>query len=113
MWYKYQKLIAESLQFSRSKPPCNWNMNRFIQLISVLTVCVTSSYQQAGCWWSGCQPKNWAQRGCFPTDKLEKKRSEGCAGGDKYYCCPKSGGGGGGGGNPPGGGGGGVYYNDI
>ncbi|KAJ6649032.1 Endochitinase, partial [Pseudolycoriella hygida] len=45
----------------------------------------------ANCWWSGCQPTTWAQRGCFPADKWVQSKSESCSGGNKYYCCARSG----------------------
>ncbi len=57
------------------------------------------------CWWSGCQPMNWAERGCFPANEYKQTGSEKCSdGGDKYLCCPNKGGG-----TPPGKG---IYYCD-
>ncbi|KAG4076278.1 hypothetical protein HA402_014827 [Bradysia odoriphaga] len=46
---------------------------------------------EAACWWSGCQPSNWGQRGCFPADQWRQSRSESCPGGDRYFCCPAGG----------------------
>lgn len=43
------------------------------------------------CWWSGCQPNSWAQRGCFPADQWRQSKSERCQGGDRYFCCPAGG----------------------
>lgn len=64
----------------------------------------------AQCWWTGCQPKNWRERGCFPATTWRQDKSELCPSGDKYYCCPKGSGSGGGhhGGGQGGGGGGSV-----
>ncbi|RWS07222.1 Lysozyme-like domain-containing protein [Dinothrombium tinctorium] len=41
------------------------------------------------CWWSGCQPYDWAERGCFPSDVWQEVNSTACDIGDKYYCCKK------------------------
>ncbi|RWS21909.1 hypothetical protein B4U80_04272, partial [Leptotrombidium deliense] len=57
------------------------------------------------CWWSGCQPYSWAQRGCFPANDWEQVKSENCGSGDKYYCCRRGSGGGGNNGGGNGGGG--------
>lgn len=43
---------------------------------------------ESQCWWSGCQPSNWAERGCFPSSDWHQTSSEPCGNGDKFYCCP-------------------------
>ncbi|RWR99545.1 hypothetical protein B4U79_04600, partial [Dinothrombium tinctorium] len=42
------------------------------------------------CWWSGCQPYSWRDRGCFPEDAWQKVESKPCNGGDMYKCCSKT-----------------------
>lgn len=59
------------------------------------------------CWWTGCQPNDWATTGCGQYGRDERGR-EGCADGrgvqgNKYKCCAKEGGNGGDGGNGGGG----------
>lgn len=38
------------------------------------------------CWWTGCQPNNWAVKGCESYNRTEKERTE-CEDGFKYKCC--------------------------
>jgi len=49
------------------------------------------------CWWTMCQPKNWAVRGCNDAS-TEESVVQACPGGDMYKCCPKGTAGGGDGG---------------
>ncbi|KAJ6639763.1 Endochitinase [Pseudolycoriella hygida] len=73
-------------------------MKAFLQLTLVIAtfkvgICIETLAGQlnsrAACWWSGCQPSTWFQRGCFPR---QVKGKEPCPGGDKFYCCPSDGG---------------------
>lgn len=56
-------------------------------IISVLIVYVASV--QSECWWSGCQDKTWAERGCFPSSDWHQTNSQPCGNGDMFYCCSK------------------------
>ncbi|CAL8128793.1 unnamed protein product [Orchesella dallaii] len=69
-------------------------------ILFVLGVVVTSTWGQ-DCWWTGCQPEDWATRGCAQYNRVERGRRE-CRDnrgvtGNEYQCCAGEGGGG----NPP------------
>ncbi|ODM90353.1 Chitinase 4 [Orchesella cincta] len=70
-------------------------------IMLLLGVAVTFTWAKSGCWETGCQPSNWAVKGCGQYGMAEKGRKSCKAGagaqGHKYNCCPgKSGGKGGG-----------------
>ncbi|RWS26331.1 hypothetical protein B4U80_05562 [Leptotrombidium deliense] len=44
---------------------------------------------RSDCWWSGCQPNHWSERGCFPSDQWQAVESMECETGDKFHCCKK------------------------
>ncbi|ODM90350.1 hypothetical protein Ocin01_16331 [Orchesella cincta] len=57
----------------------------------ILGVAICSTW--ASCWWTGCQPRDWAVRGCSHYDQDERENQE-CRDdrgveGNKYLCCPK------------------------
>lgn len=59
-----------------------------VYVLSALSCCPNPVLGQGeGCWWSGCQPNDWAVRGC-PKD-MKQINSTGCDKGDYYHCCPK------------------------
>lgn len=39
-----------------------------------------------GCWWTGCQPFNWGNRGC--SEGMDERITSDCEGGNRYQCCP-------------------------
>lgn len=41
------------------------------------------------CWWTGCQKKDWAVRGCEQYEKVEMDQRT-CEGGTEYHCCDPS-----------------------
>ncbi|KAG4071401.1 hypothetical protein HA402_011555 [Bradysia odoriphaga] len=55
-------------------------------IFGILFICAVGVKSQ--CWWSGCQPNSWAQRGCFPSSDWHQTSSQPCSNGDMYYCCP-------------------------
>ncbi|XP_037026666.1 uncharacterized protein LOC119067666 isoform X2 [Bradysia coprophila] len=40
-----------------------------------------------GCWWTGCQPDDWAVRGCN-SEGMEERMTMDCENGNRYQCCP-------------------------
>lgn len=69
------------------------------KLLLILGLAVGTSVAQ-DCWWTGCQPNNWAVTGCAQYGREEKGREqcwENGQEGNKYNCCTGDGGGGGGG----------------
>ncbi|RWS21035.1 chitinase 4-like protein [Leptotrombidium deliense] len=61
-------------------------------MFKVLLLSTFILHVRSECWWSGCQPSTWGQRGCYPADTWEEKGSQpdsSCTGGMKYYCCRK------------------------
>jgi hypothetical protein len=77
----------------------------FLGCIAFLSVGIQFASGDGDCWWSGCQPKSWAERGCYPQSDYDQTESKPCdnGNGDMYRCCPKgsSGGGDGGGSGAP------------
>ncbi|KAJ6632935.1 Endolytic peptidoglycan transglycosylase RlpA, partial [Pseudolycoriella hygida] len=43
---------------------------------------------ESRCWWSGCQPHSWAQRGCFPSANWHETSRKSCSNGEMFHCCP-------------------------
>ncbi|RWS04814.1 uncharacterized protein B4U79_14869 [Dinothrombium tinctorium] len=54
----------------------------------ILLTCAFVRVTRANCWWTGCQPFTWAQRGCGVYDMDEIKVTD-CDEGNKFYCCDK------------------------
>ena len=67
-------------------------------IFAILFICAVGVNSE--CWWSGCQPRSWGERGCFPSSSWHQTDSKPCDNGDMFHCCSggSSGGGGGGGG---------------
>lgn len=57
-----------------------------LAIFIALIVCAVGVHSQ--CWWSGCQPNTWAERGCFPSSDWHQTSSQSCSNGDMFYCCP-------------------------
>jgi len=74
-------------------------------LFSLLIVFCSTPILSDNCWWSGCQPNTWAQRGCSSMGNYREIGREPCPGGDKYHCCPNDENSNSGGGNSNSGGG--------
>ncbi|CAL8128796.1 unnamed protein product [Orchesella dallaii] len=63
------------------------------EILLLLGVAVTSTW--ANCWWTGCQPEDWAVRGCNQYDMNQQnirdcRDSRGIKG-NEYHCCPGTG----------------------
>ncbi|CAL8128785.1 unnamed protein product [Orchesella dallaii] len=74
-------------------------MKTHIRILIILGIAVSSTW--ANCWWTGCQPTDWAVRGCEQYG-MSQRGNRGCRDGrgvqgDEYQCCPSGGGGGQGG----------------
>lgn len=58
---------------------------KFLIVVVILIVGnVTTAADE--CWWTGCQPDTWAERGCN-GNRMEQRALEECEGGMKYRCC--------------------------
>ncbi|RWS28496.1 uncharacterized protein B4U80_06603 [Leptotrombidium deliense] len=62
-------------------------MEKFFILIVV--ICYLTVKVNSNCWWTGCQPFSWAQRGCDVYNMDEQKQAD-CDEGTKFYCCAKA-----------------------
>ncbi len=49
-----------------------------------------NSKPTAKCWWTGCQPRSWAVRGCN-SEGMEERLTLDCKGGNRYQCCQSNG----------------------
>lgn len=50
-----------------------------LAIFIALIVCAVGVDSQ--CWWSGCQPNTWAERGCFPSTDWHQTSSQPCSNG--------------------------------
>lgn len=46
---------------------------------------LSQGFLDENCWWSGCQQKNWSDRGC-PNNTI-LTHSDDCPGGNLFQCC--------------------------